>query len=408
MININNKTWDKLNATDIQELLNSADDETFFFEFKKDDVDTKKFVEEVSAFANTYGGYILIGVEDDKSISGCHQWNEEKVHTVIHDCITPTPTFDIKKFEMDKETIIVVKIEEGNAPPYITNKGKIYERLSSGSYVIKTSEKLNQLYNKSREQLKRIENKINVVKLTKEGNPKNVYGSLDLGFSITCTSVNDIQERFFSFDYTKISDFIKAKKQKFSISKVGHSYVISIGEINSISDSGKILSLKSGVNNYMEILPDGSVKCRVLMISKPDLNQVNIVPLFYVLYSIFREIYHMIFGQDFYKYFICAHKYEKLTVLNQFVPYYDVDSIEEGTEFLKGYLSKHKSKYGNNLIIEDNRIPKNDFTLIDKRYFDSMEISFDNHHLIEELFGTRFFNLGYIDNFEIDGTQNDE
>ena len=100
MIGINNKNWDELQFSDIEELLAEID-ENFFFEFKSDDVNPQKLIKEISAFANTYGGYILLGVDDDKTISGCDSWNEQRIHTTIHDSITPTPIFDVKKFIYD-------------------------------------------------------------------------------------------------------------------------------------------------------------------------------------------------------------------------------------------------------------------------------------------------------------------
>ena len=113
MININDKEWHKLRITDIKALLDEDDDETFFFEYKKDDVSTKKIAEEISAFANTYGGYILLGIDDDKTISGCTNWNEQKIHNVIHNSLTPIPNFDIKKFKTkEKKIIFVIRIEE--------------------------------------------------------------------------------------------------------------------------------------------------------------------------------------------------------------------------------------------------------------------------------------------------------
>ena len=66
MININWKQWDQITKEDIEILL-ASDDENFFFEYKNEDVSTKKLIKEISAFANTYGGYIIIGIDDDKN-----------------------------------------------------------------------------------------------------------------------------------------------------------------------------------------------------------------------------------------------------------------------------------------------------------------------------------------------------
>ena len=48
MISINNKPWDKVGITDIKKILSGADGETFFFEFKKDDVKPEKIIEEIN------------------------------------------------------------------------------------------------------------------------------------------------------------------------------------------------------------------------------------------------------------------------------------------------------------------------------------------------------------------------
>ena len=56
-----------------------------------------------------------------------------------------------------------------------------------------------------------------------------------------------------------------------------------------------------------------------------------------------------------------------------------------------------KIAYGNNLIIENNRYPRNDYLLIDRRYFDNLEIKYGQDSLYDELFRSEFTNLGYID-----------
>lgn len=58
MININDVEWNNLTIDDIEKTI-SDQEESFFFEFKDDGVETKKLSEEISAFANTYGGYIF-------------------------------------------------------------------------------------------------------------------------------------------------------------------------------------------------------------------------------------------------------------------------------------------------------------------------------------------------------------
>ena len=142
MVNINGKPWNKLRAVDIKKYLDNPDScENFFFEYKEDEESTQKFAKEVSAFANTYGGYVLLGVDDDKHILGCTQWTEQRIHTTIHDSLTPTPNFDVKRFILEGKKVLIVKIEEGIMPPYMTNDGKIYERISSGSFPVSKKSK---------------------------------------------------------------------------------------------------------------------------------------------------------------------------------------------------------------------------------------------------------------------------
>lgn len=61
MVNINGKEWMNLTPADIQSAIAEIDfDESFYFELKDDRVSPKKMMEEVSAFSNTFGGYIFL------------------------------------------------------------------------------------------------------------------------------------------------------------------------------------------------------------------------------------------------------------------------------------------------------------------------------------------------------------
>ena len=100
-----------LTPADIQSAISEIDfDESFYFELKDDRVAPKKIMEEISAFSNTFGGYIFLGVSNNKQIEGCVEWNEQRIHAAIHDSITPTPSFDVKKFTVDTNVVLPSRI----------------------------------------------------------------------------------------------------------------------------------------------------------------------------------------------------------------------------------------------------------------------------------------------------------
>lgn len=399
MVNINNKSWEKLRFHDIEKFLAESGDENFFFEFKSDDEEPKKLIKEVSAFANTYGGYIFLGVNDDKSIGGCKKWTEQRIHITIHDCITPTPIFDVRKFTSKGKHIFVIKIEEGAMPPYITNRGDIFERISSGSFPIKDSARLNQLYQKRKDELIRVKNVIELPSLAIDQNfPQNIFAYLDFGFFIASADENAIWQKYNKADLEEIAKYVRTINRDFSISRVGASYLFSIGDLTAKDNRGNLYPMRAGVHNFMEIFPDGSARGRILLTADPKSYQVDISTLFYYLDMAYKKIYSMTFEDELWKEFVYAYKYENLRVLKQFIPAYNlISNTSRGKEDFGAYLNRHQHKYGNNLIIENNRYPRNDYLLIDRRFFDDLKIEYSQKSLYDELFYSEFTNLGYID-----------
>lgn len=310
MININNREWNELTVADIEKAV-SFEDESFYIEFKDDRVESRKLAEEISALANTYGGYLFLGVSDKKEIDGCKKWNEQSIHAMIHDSLSPTPGFDVKKFiTNDNKIIYVIKIEPGTMPPYITSKGKIYERLSSGSFPVNDSKKLTQMYYQRENELKRIEEKLTIEAI--ESNVNNVFGYLDIGFSLKAANYDVIWKKYVEADLKQIGNELKKTANAYSISKVGYSLVVSVGEINTVN--GNVLS---NLHNFMEVMGDGSVKLRIFLTNNDESDKVNIAWIFTMI-SIFSDIYSRIFGENYKELYISAYKYEKLTILRQF------------------------------------------------------------------------------------------
>ena len=399
MVNINNKSWDKVNGKDVKKALAGSDDETFFYEYKSDDEEPAKLVKEISAFANTYGGYILLGVNNDKSIGGCKKWTEQRIHTTIHDSLTPTPIFDVRRFRIEGKTVLVIKVEEGPLPPYVTGKGAIYERLSSGSFPIKDSARLTQLYNKRVDQEKRVRAKIEFGDIDATITPpKNLCGYIDIGFSVTCSDSTYFQKNFYNIDLSSaLPDIVGTNS--FSASRVGDTYMFTVGQIAQSDGSGDSDYLYSaGLHDYLVIHADCSATCRILLFSDSNGNNVDIsvIP---IVTKVFKDIFRLLCGDGFHNIFVHAQKYESLKVIKQFVPAYEIERHFRGISSnpFQGILDNHRIKYGDNLIIQSNRVPFHGYDLIDKQWFDMFKLHYDLDNLIDELFNTSYNHLGYID-----------
>lgn len=401
MININNKIWDKLRLKDIEKYLDTIDDdETFFIEFKEENIRNTQLTKEISAFANSFGGYILLGVNDSKKIVGCSNiWTELKINTIICNGISPTPHFDIKKFDLkNSKKLYIIKVEEGTNPPYITNDGYIYHRVSSSSDRVKDANTLNNLYLRNQNNIKKIEDKIYIPEISGTI-PNNLCGYIDFGFSLTSKNIEKTKEKVRKADIEKISEKLKDYKQKYSISKVGYSLSITIGEPIMKMGDNPILTI-GGLSNFMEILPDGSFRCRIIICSETD-SSIAYISLITMIHSLFKEIYAIVFGNNFVSNFIEAKKYEKLTVLKLFQPKIAVTGESKYVEKFNKLFNDHIIKYGNNIIANNNRIPLNGFINIDKSLFDLNKVKFNNDNLYGQLFYTSYFLLGYIDDFYI-------
>lgn len=397
MININGKEWNKLRIKDIENfLVNTEDDETFFIEFKEESIRNSQLTKEISAFANSYGGYLFLGVNDSKNIIGCtNKWSELKINTVICNGISPMPHFDIKQFKLkNTKKLFVIKVEEGLNPPYVTNDGHIYHRVSSSSDRVKDSNTLNNLYQKRKDNIKRIEQKIYIPEISGQI-PENLCGYVDLGFSLVTKNLEKTKELVRNANIDKISTTLKSNNQKYSISKVGHSISITVGETSMTRGKEQILT-NAGLSNFMEILPDGSFRCRVIISSQQQSSVASISSIF-MINSLFAKIYKIVFGDSFAKNFIEAKKYEKLTVLKLFHPKIMIGENDKDQKLFDNYYKNHCSKYGNNIIVNSNKIPLSGFSTLDKALFESNKVKFNSDNLYFQLFYTNYPFLGYVD-----------
>ena len=100
---------------------------------------TKSIAKEISAFANTKGGKIIVGINDDKQIKGIdyNDKNKRKLTNILRNNIEPS-----LPITMDYEhNILVINIPEADNKPCSAN-GKFYTRIGSISQRLPRDELL--------------------------------------------------------------------------------------------------------------------------------------------------------------------------------------------------------------------------------------------------------------------------
>ena len=80
----------------------------------------KSWLKSVSAFANGIGGVLLFGVDDDRSIVGLTnaQQDAEAISRLIKERITPLPQFVLRPLQEKGKELLAVEIAAGRSTPY--------------------------------------------------------------------------------------------------------------------------------------------------------------------------------------------------------------------------------------------------------------------------------------------------
>lgn len=108
-------------------------DESKTFGLKRDLSSKRNILRTVSAFSNTSGGVILIGIENDRSVSGLDnpKDDEERLTSIISDGISPQVMPEIDILSWRDRNVLRVEVYPGPSRPYfLSSLGK-----AEGTYV---------------------------------------------------------------------------------------------------------------------------------------------------------------------------------------------------------------------------------------------------------------------------------
>lgn len=121
---------------DIIKLIKLKESQTL--EFKRDTSSLDSILKSVIAFANTVGGILLIGIEDNGAIVGVNDSSavQEQLANSIAHRIKPSILPDISVVDVKNKSVIVIQVEHIPAPYYLENKGEgngVYYRLGNSN-----------------------------------------------------------------------------------------------------------------------------------------------------------------------------------------------------------------------------------------------------------------------------------
>ena len=87
------------------------------------DESKRKIFKTVAAFANGHGGNLVFGVESDEAtVCGVDDDDlitaRDRLTQLAWTLITPSPVVEVRPYEVDGKTVLVLTVERGSAPPY--------------------------------------------------------------------------------------------------------------------------------------------------------------------------------------------------------------------------------------------------------------------------------------------------
>ena len=154
-----NKPLDKIQESDIKQLLNDQIRESKTLDYKRDaigrlDTDKKEFLADISSFANAAGGNLILGIGESNGIpvelTGIQVSNVDNevshLDSLTRDGIAPRVSglgIQPIKINSPKLTVIAIRIPQSFALPHMVRfkeHNKFYSRNSNGKYLVDISE----------------------------------------------------------------------------------------------------------------------------------------------------------------------------------------------------------------------------------------------------------------------------
>lgn len=121
-----------MNETELLQLIQQWEDS--YTEFKEETAHPDDLATAIVAFANTDGGRLILGVAQDRQITGVTAPDQlmQRVDQICYNNIEPTLICFQEKVAVAGQTVLIVRVPKGPERPYRINRGVYYIRTASG------------------------------------------------------------------------------------------------------------------------------------------------------------------------------------------------------------------------------------------------------------------------------------
>ncbi len=125
-----------MSLRDLKNLIRSG--EGLMLEFKRAISSPEKIAREIAAFANTHGGHLIVGVDDDHTITGVESYHEQDFYLeqAAHELCSPALVYSMEVIPYHSREVLLVYIEESENKPVTVSNGQgdaIYVRMEDQS-----------------------------------------------------------------------------------------------------------------------------------------------------------------------------------------------------------------------------------------------------------------------------------
>lgn len=130
---------------EIEHLLLTGESETVEFKEKLDKGSAEKVAKTIAAFANTKGGTIVFGVDDDHNVVGCKiRGMADTVTNIIRSYCDPPPVVAIREMTREDKQLLLVQVSEGASTVHLVKNLGLFIR-ANGTNRAPTSHELHLL-----------------------------------------------------------------------------------------------------------------------------------------------------------------------------------------------------------------------------------------------------------------------